>query len=119
MRGADIFFAFPSLLLLIGSVILFKESFTAVQWLGVAGFSAGMVLFFHQRLNSLVHTSDEYLTGVGLIVGAAVVWSVLAPRTHCNVAALFANWPCWTSTRNWPPVMRSISNMEAQALPIK
>jgi drug/metabolite transporter (DMT)-like permease len=64
------------LMLLIGSVVIFKESFSFLQWLGVVGFSVGMLLFFHQRLNSMVLTSDDYLTGVLLILAAAVSWSV-------------------------------------------
>lgn len=73
--AAQILIQLAPLLLLIGSVILFKESFSAMQWLGVTVLIVGMLLFFHQRLTSLVLTSDEYLTGILLIVGAAVTWA--------------------------------------------
>ncbi len=74
--AAQILIQLAPLLLLIGSVVIFKERFSAMQWLGVAGLCAGMLLFFHQRFNSVVLTSDAYLGGVGLIVAAAVTWAV-------------------------------------------
>jgi drug/metabolite transporter (DMT)-like permease len=74
--AAQILIQLAPLLLLIGSVVIFKEGFSALQWLGVAGLCAGMLLFFHQRLNSIVLTSDAYLAGVALIVAAAIAWAV-------------------------------------------
>lgn len=74
--AAQILIQLAPLILLIGSVLIFKESFSFTQWLGVIGFTAGMLLFFHQRLTSIVLTSDAYLTGVLLILAAAVTWSV-------------------------------------------
>jgi drug/metabolite transporter (DMT)-like permease len=74
--AAQILIQLAPLLLLIGSVAIFKERFSAMQWLGVAGLCAGMLLFFHQRFNSIVLTSDAYVAGVGLIVAAAVTWAV-------------------------------------------
>jgi drug/metabolite transporter (DMT)-like permease len=64
------------LLLLIGSVILFREDFSGPQWLGVAALSIGMLLFFHHRFTSITPTGDTYLTGVGLIIAAAVAWAI-------------------------------------------
>ncbi|MFT4613821.1 MAG: drug/metabolite transporter (DMT)-like permease [Bacteroidia bacterium] len=63
------------LILLIGSVVLFKEQFSAAQWLGVATGCAGMLVFFHARLDSSTPTSPSYVTGVGLLISAAVAWS--------------------------------------------
>lgn len=74
--AAQILIQLAPLLLLIGSVMVFKEAFSMAQWLGVVGFSVGMLLFFHQRLNNIVLTSDDYLTGVGLLVAASLAWSV-------------------------------------------
>jgi len=73
--AAQILIQLAPLLLLIGSVVLFKEAFSAVQWLGVATLVGGMLLFFHQRLTSIVLTSDAYLAGIALIVAAAVTWA--------------------------------------------
>ena len=74
--AAQILIQLAPLLFLIGSVILFKERFSAVQWLGVLGLIAGMLLFFHQRLADIVLTSDAYLAGVALIFAAAVTWCI-------------------------------------------
>jgi drug/metabolite transporter (DMT)-like permease len=73
--AAQILIQLAPLLLLVGSVLLFKEGFSAAQWLGVATLCAGMLLFFHQRLTNLVSTSDDYVTGIALIIGAAVTWA--------------------------------------------
>lgn len=74
--AAQILIQLGPLLMLIGSVVLFKERFSALQWLGVAVLIVGMLLFFHQRFSNLVLTSDTFLAGVGLIIAAAVTWSV-------------------------------------------
>ena len=74
--AAQILIQIAPLLLLGGSVAIFKERFSTRQWLGVAILSMGMLLFFHQRFNTNILTSDSYITGVALIVAAAVVWSV-------------------------------------------
>lgn len=64
------------LLLLFGSVLLFKDRLLLLQWLGVLGLVVGMLLFFHRRLTDMALTSDDYLVGVGLIVVAAIAWSI-------------------------------------------
>jgi drug/metabolite transporter (DMT)-like permease len=74
--AAQILIQLGPLLLLIGSVLIFKEEFSAQQWLGVATLIVGMLLFFHQRLNNIVLTSEAYLAGIGLIVAAAITWAI-------------------------------------------
>ena len=64
------------LLLLGGSVVIFKERFSPGQWLGVMGLMIGLVLFFHLRIDRSVFTSESYLGGIGLTLAAAVVWAV-------------------------------------------
>ncbi len=64
------------LLLLLGSITIFRERFSSRQWLGVTALGTGMLLFFHLRLDRSVATSDTYLLGVGLTLAAALVWSV-------------------------------------------
>lgn len=76
--AAQILIQLAPLLLLIGSIVIFKEGFSIQQWLGVVGLGAGMLLFFHQRLTDIVLTSEDYLVGVGLIIAAAVTWCVYA-----------------------------------------
>jgi drug/metabolite transporter (DMT)-like permease len=61
-----------------GGLWIFKERYTAQQWLGLMGMMFGMGLFFHEQLGLLVNASTQYLTGSFYIVLAAVVWAVYA-----------------------------------------
>jgi len=63
------------LMLLVGSVWLFKEPFSALQWLGVIAFTAGLLLFFHQRLRALASVDVSYLIGMLLLLLAAASWA--------------------------------------------
>jgi drug/metabolite transporter (DMT)-like permease len=73
--AAQVLIQIATLLLLMASVFVLGERLSAVQWLGVAAFSAGMLLFFHQRLDDSVPTTDTYRLGAAMIIGAAVVWT--------------------------------------------
>jgi drug/metabolite transporter (DMT)-like permease len=74
--ASQILIQLAPLILLVGSVIIFKESFSLPQWLGVASFTAGLLLFFHQRLNNVVATDSGYVAGVVFIIGASLTWAV-------------------------------------------
>ena len=74
--AAQILIQLAPLILLVGSVIIFKESFSLPQWLGVASFTAGLLLFFHQRLSNVVATDSGYIAGIVLIIGASLTWAV-------------------------------------------
>jgi len=73
--AAQIIIQVAPLLLLLCSVLFLGERFRRVQWLGVAVFAMGMLLFFQRRLNSLVPTGDDYVLGAALLFAAAVVWT--------------------------------------------
>ena len=73
--AAQIVIQLAPLLLLLGSVVFFKEHLSMGQWLGVLAFSIGMLLFFHKRLNSIVATDSHYLAGIALIIAAAITWA--------------------------------------------
>ncbi|MGL6160624.1 DMT family transporter [Microbulbifer sp.] len=75
--AAQIVIQLAPLILLIASVFWLGEHFSPRQWLGVLLVAAGLPLFFNQRLPELVSGADsEYLLGLGLIVVAAIGWSV-------------------------------------------
>jgi drug/metabolite transporter (DMT)-like permease len=74
-EAAQILIQLAPLLLLVGSVWLFKEPFSAPQWLGVVGFVLGLLLFFHHRLRALASMDESYLLGLLLIMLAAVTWA--------------------------------------------
>jgi drug/metabolite transporter (DMT)-like permease len=74
-EAAQILIQLAPLLLLVGSVWLFKEPFSAPQWLGVAGFTAGLILFFHHRLRTLATLDESYLLGLLFLMLAATTWA--------------------------------------------
>ncbi len=74
--AAQVLIQLAPLLFLTGSIVLFNERLLRLQWLGVCVLIGGMLLFFHQRLTEVVLTSDTYLAGVALIIGAAITWSI-------------------------------------------
>lgn len=74
--AAQILIQLASLMLLIGSVLIFKERLSVSQWLGVVILCIGMLLFFHRRLNDFSATSPDYLLGIVLVLAAAIIWSV-------------------------------------------
>ena len=74
-EAAQILIQLAPLMLLLGSVWLFKEAFSAGQWLGVIAFSTGLVLFFHHRLLSLASIDERYLLGLLMLVLAATTWA--------------------------------------------
>ena len=73
--AAQILIQLAPLLLLLGSVWLFKEKFSPLQWLGVITFSSGLLLFFHHRLRALATTDESYVFGLALIALAAISWA--------------------------------------------
>ena len=64
------------ILLLIGSVFLFKERFTIAQGFGLAVLLIGFTLSFNQRLAELLTSMSEYTTGVLIAFLAATVWTL-------------------------------------------
>ncbi|NMZ61215.1 DMT family transporter [Pseudomonas nitroreducens] len=63
------------ILLLLGSLFVFKESFSIGQALGLAVLIFGFGLFFNQRLAELFSSLGEYTTGVLIVVFAAFIWT--------------------------------------------
>ncbi|WP_263144288.1 DMT family transporter [Pseudomonas sp. RIT-PI-AD] len=63
------------ILLLIGSLFIFKESFGVGQAVGLGVMLLGFGLFFNQRLDELLGSLSSYTTGVLIVLGAACVWT--------------------------------------------
>lgn len=66
------------MLLLIGALVIFRESFAPLQWLGLGIFLAGLMLFFNKELIPLLQWRSTQTTGVLYIVVAASVWAAYA-----------------------------------------
>jgi drug/metabolite transporter (DMT)-like permease len=76
--AAQIVIQLAPLMLLIGGLIIFKEKFSLLQWVGLFAFLAGLGLFFNHRIESMFGTMSEYSLGLLLIVFAAVMWAAYA-----------------------------------------
>ena len=63
------------MLLLLGSVLIFKEAFSVKQAMGVFIFVIGLLLFFNHRLTGLLSEFEGYNLGVFYIVLASVLWA--------------------------------------------
>jgi drug/metabolite transporter (DMT)-like permease len=62
----------------LGSLILFKERFSRLQWCGFFTIGLGMLLFFHNKLGEVFLRLGSYSVGVMLIVLAAITWAMYA-----------------------------------------
>lgn len=61
-----------------GSLIIFKERYTKLQWFGVASTVMGLVMFFHEQLRTLIANASSYLLGSLMLVAAAIAWAFYA-----------------------------------------
>ncbi len=64
------------ILLLVGSLFVFRERFSIGQGMGLAVLLLGFGLFFNQRLAELLTSLSDYTTGVLTVLLAAVVWAL-------------------------------------------
>lgn len=63
------------MVMLFGGLVIFKEHFSHVQWLGFALLMAGLALFFNSRLLELLHLSGDLGFGFTLLFIAAFIWA--------------------------------------------
>ena len=75
---AQVVIQLAPMLLLLGSLFVFRERFTAFQWSGTLVFIAGLLVFFNRRLGDLLDAVSEYTLGVFFIVIASLTWAVYA-----------------------------------------
>ena len=66
------------LLLMLGSVIFFKEVFTRKQFLALLVLVVGLIVFFNERIPQILASQDENIIGVWLTIAAASSWAVYA-----------------------------------------
>ena len=66
------------LFVLLGGVVLFRESFQAVQWCGLCLLLVGLGLFFGHRLSDFTGKLTDYSFGAVLILGSALAWAAYA-----------------------------------------
>jgi drug/metabolite transporter (DMT)-like permease len=63
------------ILLLISSLLIFRERFSLAQGIGLAVLLLGFGLFFNQRLAELLTSLTTYTAGVLIVLLAALVWT--------------------------------------------
>jgi drug/metabolite transporter (DMT)-like permease len=72
--NAQVMIQMAPLLLALGGIVIFRERFTRLQWIGVGVLVAGLGLFFASRLRGVV--GGRQLEGNAMILAAAFTWAV-------------------------------------------
>jgi drug/metabolite transporter (DMT)-like permease len=73
--AAQILIQSGPMFLLLGSLIIFREPFSRIQWLGFVLLIGGMFLFFNRQLDELFGSFGEYSAGAVMILLAAILWA--------------------------------------------
>ncbi len=61
--------------LLLGGLILFKETFRRIQWVGLVVLVGGLLLYFNDRFADFTDSDGSYYFGVMIIVVTAFLWA--------------------------------------------
>ncbi|BAT54682.1 hypothetical protein NOS3756_36540 [Nostoc sp. NIES-3756] len=77
--NAEVIIQLATLLLGFGGLIIFKEKYNLVQWLGISILTLGYILFFRSQLTNIITSSHgTYIFGSALVVLGAIVWAIYA-----------------------------------------
>ena len=63
-------------LLALGGLLIFRERFTRLQWIGFAGILLGLGLFFGAQIAAFLDNLEQYYAGTAWVAAAALVWAV-------------------------------------------
>jgi drug/metabolite transporter (DMT)-like permease len=74
--NAQVLIQLAPLLMILGGVFIYKESFSHKQKFGAFFLLAGLGLFFKDQLGTLL--SAQYITGAMILLFAAVTWAIYA-----------------------------------------
>lgn len=75
---AQLMMQIGQIMLIISSVIIFKESFNIIQISAVIILLVGFLLFFNQRLIELLTSMGGYTTGIIILVISSMLWTIYA-----------------------------------------
>jgi drug/metabolite transporter (DMT)-like permease len=73
--NAQVLLQLGPVLLALGSLLVFKERYQRLQWIGLAVLVAGLGVFFSSQLRLLVTEIERYLLGSAMLVIAAATWA--------------------------------------------
>ncbi|MBN1296450.1 DMT family transporter [bacterium] len=76
--AATVFIQLAPVFLLAGGLIVFREPFSRIQWLGLGVLLLGMALFFYPELSQIRSMTRQFMTGAALIILAALCWTLYA-----------------------------------------
>ena len=74
--NAQVFIQLAPLLMTLGGVLIFKESFSRMQMLGVIAILIGLSLFFSDQIKQII--SSDYTSGIWVMFAAALTWAIYA-----------------------------------------
>lgn len=75
---AQVLIQLAPIFLLFGGVLIFRERFAALQWLGFAVLVAGLAVFFHDRLAEVFALETRLGLGVAVMLFSSASWAVYA-----------------------------------------
>lgn len=74
--NAQVFIQLAPLLMTLGGVLIFKESFNRMQLTGVVSIVIGLSLFFSDQIKQIM--SSDYTLGIWVMFAAALTWAIYA-----------------------------------------
>lgn len=93
--NAEVLIQLAPLLLALGSLVLFKERYNSLQWMGLALLVAGMALFMQDKLQVSERDLNRYIVGSSLVVLAAAAWAVYALAQKQLLQTLSSSQVLW------------------------
>jgi drug/metabolite transporter (DMT)-like permease len=74
--NAQVLIQLAPLLMILGGVVIYKESFSHKQKFGAFLLLTGLGLFFKEQLGTIL--SEQYITGAIILLFAAITWAIYA-----------------------------------------
>lgn len=66
------------MMLMLGGIIIFREKFRSIQWIGLVVLLAGLIFFFHNRIREIFSGLNNISIGVIIIIFSAFLWAAYA-----------------------------------------
>ena len=66
------------MLLMLGGIVLFRERFGSIQWIGLVILMGGLSLFFHNRIGEILSGINTLSIGLIVIIISALFWASYA-----------------------------------------